>query len=556
MKKLLFVLVFGLFVAACATQPSPPPPEKVVTQVVEKQVTTVVEKQVTTVVEKQVLVTPTTQPPAPVAQEATYALKGDPVTMDPRKLTNASAEGFLELFYEPLVKVDESTNEVVPSLAESWSWVDPTTLQFKLKQGIKHTSGNEFTADDVKWTLETTIDPELGLYKRVVLSEIQSVEVVDKYTANIHTSAPSRALVRNLTYVANMVDSKWAKEHDDAYLVTHASGTGPYKLVEYVPGQYAIAERRSDYWNPNREIYLNKITLRVIPEDGARVAALLSGEFQAIERVPVEMVPVISNTVGFKMIDIPSVRPIFVAFRVTKPPFDDLKMRQAAMYALDFNLINNTVYNGFGKVLATVNHPEVPCTLTSLQPWPYDPDKAKQLLAEAGYTEGKGPEITLLGPNGRYLKDKEFTEAVADQLQAVGFQVKIQLVEVGVYFKQSATVAADAPDNIFVASWANNPREPDFTFSPNWGYTEGTSLFETGYRNPKTVELAKLGKETLDTKEACKDYEDLQKIIYDDMPWGPKFIYTPDLIGTTDTIDGVQVRANETWSLIGARIVK
>lgn len=198
------------------------------------------------------------------AQEMVVAFGNDPFSCDPRMVFTAPGESLIQHVYETLVGQDENGN-IVPKLALSWCQVSPTVLEFKLRPNVKFHNGELFTGESVKYTLESMVAPDTKSPKRAFLAEIDHVKIVDNLTVQLVTKRPTRALLRTLTYYGAIMPAKASRELGDKMAST-AYGTGPYRVVEYVPGQRFVIQAADAYWGSAPKI--KKITYRIVPEDG------------------------------------------------------------------------------------------------------------------------------------------------------------------------------------------------------------------------------------------------------------------------------------------------
>jgi peptide/nickel transport system substrate-binding protein len=345
---------------------------------------------------------------------------------------------------EPLSRLGDD-GQPEPALAERWETLSPTVWRFHLRHDVEFSSGNPFTADDVLLTVERAQNPKSPI--RGLTANIKGVTKVDPYTVDMETNGPDPTLLRELPSLL-ILDSKWVREHDaveptdpgknvENYLSRHTSGTGPFILTKYQPGVGAELVANPKWWdNPHKLHNLSKVTFRPIKSDATRVAALLSGEVDLIDPVPLEDIPRVEKTPGFKVIVGPSARDIMLGLNVSNPelvgsnvtgknPFKDIRVRKAIYQAIDVDAIVSKVMDNFATPAAVIVAPGISGYDSKLEGriLPYDPAAAKKLLAEAGYPDGFGFQLEC--PAGRYVNDEKVCLSIAPMLAKIGLDVKV-----------------------------------------------------------------------------------------------------------------------------------
>jgi peptide/nickel transport system substrate-binding protein len=351
--------------------------------------------------------------------EWVVALPEEAATLDPAfgQSTAGSTQAQAHI-YDTLVYFQGPSLQLAPMLAESWQLLDERTWEFSLRKGVKFHNGDDFTASDVKYSFE--------LYKsersprRIYAEEVTNVEEVDRYTVRLTTRGPNPTLLANLASLSILPREAREKAGDEAF-ATNPVGTGPYKLVEFVRGQRLVLEANPSYWQGR--VTPQRLTLRPIADPTTRVSELKTGGVQIIDAPPAAQLKELEagNT---EPVVVKGARLIIHPFNTTKKPFDDVRVRQAVNHAIDRDAIIKNVLEGHGEPL---HGPFATAWLgydPNLQPYPYDPAKARQLLAEAGYPNGF--ETVFNHSSGAMVKDREIAEVVASQLAQVG--IKVQLI--------------------------------------------------------------------------------------------------------------------------------
>ncbi len=383
-----------------------------------------------------------------------YAAGADPDSLDPANTDSNTGEAFGHMMYNYLVAFDAKV-KIHPDLATEWTQSkDGLTWTFKLRKGVKFHDGTPFNAEAVKYNFDRFLGPEKPLKSGLHDPIIKSVDVVDEYTVRFNLKVPYAFFLNNLAHSASGIVSptahkKWGKD-----LTLHPVGTGPFKFVEWVRGDHVTLVRNDDYYAGKP--LLEKIIVKTVREDSARVLGLEAGDYDLIVRIPPEEVPRLMREGKVRIYAEQSNRALRIAFNVTKKPLDDVRVRQALNYAVNKQSIVDNIYQGMAAVVPTLVGPLV-TGYAPVKGYPYDPAKAKELLAEAGYPNGF--EISLWTPKGRYLKDYELAQAVQQQLAAVGVKAKLETFEWGNYMAIMRKPKDEAKQELYLIGWAPSTGE-------------------------------------------------------------------------------------------------
>lgn len=359
----------------------------------------------------------------------------DPGVLDPHGVNAAVSEATIVFgqIFETLLDVvfsDTGQPSFVPQLATEWAAIDDLTWEFKLREGVTFHNGEAFTADAVKFSVERILDPEMKSPATQYVPPIDRMEVVEPLTFRVVTTAPYPLVELSFTRI-RIVPPAYIQEVGNDGFGQAPVGTGPFSYVEWVKDDHSTLERNDAYWGGAPAI--GRITFLPRPEPSARSAALQSGEADIITLVPISDIAPIDESDDLSVAEVPSIRSMFVQLDIIgDTPLKDPKVRQALNYAVNKDELIEFILEGHGIPLDG----QLPTQQyfghnPDLQAYPYDPDRAKALLEEAGY--GDGFEITLRGPVGRYMSDKDLTEAIAGQLQAAGVQATAEISEWSVY---------------------------------------------------------------------------------------------------------------------------
>jgi peptide/nickel transport system substrate-binding protein len=308
----------------------------------------------------------------------------------------------------------------------------------------------------------------------------------------------------------------------------HPIGTGPYKFVQYTPRQNFIMERNEDYWG--EQPYFDRVEARILPEDATRLAALLAGEVQMINAVSPEMIAQIEENADTTTVSGTTGRLIYAAMRNEREPFDDVRVRQAVNYAIDREAITETILEGIAIVINAPLPKTLQCALDDLE-YPYDPDKAKELLEEAGYA---GEEIKFAVPRGRYPNDGQVGEAIAGYLQDVGLNVTY---EQGDYASVQPLIrqGLDSPYDMAFQGWSADALDP--VLMALYLFHSDNTASRSSYANPEVDELLDAANAETDMEKVCELLAEAQTIVWEDAPFA--FLYTPvENLGISSNLKG------------------
>jgi peptide/nickel transport system substrate-binding protein len=353
------------------------------------------------------------------------ALSSDVGTLDPQNHNiriNYIASWHL---YDNLVMRDQKTLKIGPHLAESWKIIDDNTWEFKLRKGIKFDNGEPFNAECVKFTIERGLDPQCP--QRPTVSWVKEVKVIDDHTVRIITEKPYPvALDRLANY--QILPAKWAKEKGADFIATNANGTGPYRLKEWKRGVHMILEAKDDYWKGAPPI--QTIVYRPIKEIATQISELLTGGIDIVRDVPPDQIPLIENSSIARISKAPTLRVVYLVMdadaRAGKSQIQNQKVRQAISYAIDVDTIIKTVMTGNAMRTSAVLNPQHFGYDKSLEnPYPYNPEKARQLLKEANFNFDQ--PLKLVTYTGSIQNPRALVEAVAGYLGKVGIKTNVNV---------------------------------------------------------------------------------------------------------------------------------
>ncbi len=454
-------------------------------------------------------------------------------SLDPQIQFSSPTYALVRHMFDPLVEFD-ADNKIVPKLAESWRVVEPSAWEFKLRRGVKFHNGEPFTAGSVKFTLERVVKPETKSPQAFVFAWLDRVDVIDPQTVVIRTKGPYRPLLSILA-LTDMLEPKAAV--DPAAHGLKPVGTGPFRFVEYVPNSRVVLVRSDDYWGPKPKF--RNLTFREIRDNSTRVASLETGETDVIHNPPPEDLARLSANPKLEVKWVPAARALNVNFNSRRfKAFQDVRVRQALNYAVDKDALVRFVYKGMSTLLRAPMTEEVAFFNPNLKPYPYNPEQAKKLLAEAGYPNGFS--IAFAGPVGRWVLDKELSEAIVAQLGKVGVKASVTALEFATYLAEHAAfLKGEGRFDAVLSGWGALTLDADWALWFNF-HTPN----RVGYANPEVDKLLEQGRAALDPKEAERIYWKAQEIVWDEAAWVWLFKH-PEILGVNKRLKNVAPRANE-----------
>jgi len=388
----------------------------------------------------------------------TIAMPGNPETLDPHQFRSVLTASVLGCCLETLLGRDPDTMEIRPLLATSYRNIDTHTWEFKLRKGVKFHDGTDFNADVVKFSIERIINSPLNTLGKTVWppSFGQRVEIIDPYTVHIVTDTPDPLVPNRLAAESlNMASPKALANYKDKFVGDSIIGTGPYKFVEYDVGRHVIFEANPDYWGDKPAT--RKLIWEIIPDPATRVAALQRGTIDVVTNLPFPMLDSIEQSPNLQLYSRlgSSIHAILLNTLQT-PALKDKRVRQALNYAVDRKAILKNLYRDHGQLLNTPVAKQVEYSIDPA-PYTYQPDKARALLAEAGFKDKL--ELTLWQSTGRYELGVEAVQAIAGYFEDVGVTTNLQLLEWGEFNAKAGR--SQLKDGLYYA-FVNGIWDPDY----------------------------------------------------------------------------------------------
>ncbi len=448
--------------------------------------------------------------------ELVIAVDSPPKTMNPHGFNSDANLSYMSNFFDGLLQRSAPEGKLAPALATEWERLDATTWKFKLRKGVTFHNGNPFTAEDVKFTFERMKDPQHSKFLNIANS-IESMETPDDHTIIFKTVKPipwfAETMQQNF-----IVDKESTAGRDSGEYNTRPVGTGAYKFVEWVKGSYIRMEANENYWEGAPQY--KTVEIKPITEDATRFAAIAARQADILSGVPVPMIDRIKKTPGIEVVSRPARRCIYMGLGNTKgTPFEDIRVRKAIAMAINEDEIVKTIMRGQATPSAQVPDPSTIGYNPSLKRLPYDPAKAKALLKEAGYDNGF--EITIAGPNDRYINDKQICEAVAKYLAKVGLKVSLDVKPKSIFFDE----LADKKHKFYLLGWFDGSN--DFGRSAEMllhtvDKTKGMGVYNGAkYSNPALDKMIIESASILDRAKREEALQTINKTSVEDISWIP-----------------------------------
>lgn len=434
----------------------------------------------------------------------------------------------------------DNKGDLHPALAVKWEEVDPTTMRFHLRQGVKFTSGDEFTADDVVFTIMRVLDPKTAYAQMARIGQVKEAVAVDKYTVDIKTKTVFPTLIRGLSDIIMESKAYYAKVGPEG-VAQKPMGTGPFVFKEWVPGDRYVLTANKNYWGGAPKV--DRVVIRTIPDGATRVAALVTGEAQIVEEVPIDLIDQVEASGSARMEAIPTSAGLVLTFDPTSKPFDNPKVREAFDYAIDKPLILKQILKGQGELLQ--NQVLTKGSLgfnPDLKARPYDPAKAKKMLEEAGYDFKQTINITT--QNGKYVSDTDICNAIAGMLGKIGVKLGVNVVEGGVFAQMNSSQKWGP---MHMVGWYNLG---DADFAAVW-YTKGG--FRSRWSDPEYEKLFVEARSTADVGEREKAYHRMMAILAEQNP--SIFLFgVPSLYAVGKTVKGFGAASDKLLRLSAVEI--
>jgi peptide/nickel transport system substrate-binding protein len=404
--------------------------------------------------------------------------------------------------------------EYEPSLATSWKPLGDTQWEFKLRKGVKFHNGETMTAEDVKFSFDRVLEPGKEKKKSPQYGNIRAIKevrIVNPDTIHIVTDKPFPLLLERLVFFPVVPKKHIEKVGDEAFGTTATVGTGPWKLVEWKRDQHIRLEAFDAHWRGKPAF--KHLVIRAVPEIATQVAEMKTGGVDLIRNVSADLIPELKSHPQTYVTSAPILRVHYIAFDMRKPPFDKKAARQAANHAIDRQAIIQKLMGGLGKQVATVVQPPAFGHDPEVKPFAYDPKKAKELLAQAGYPNGA--DITL---HSAFVEFRPVFEALTQMLTEVGLRVNARMWDPGPAWNKFLQTEGNAT-NGYYGSWGNySVFDADAVLHPLYHTEPGGWIGKHYARVEGLDKLIDEARSTTDQPRRKRVYSQIQNLIREEAP--------------------------------------
>ena len=460
----------------------------------------------------------------------TIAIGAEPESLDPVRMTSAPAATVGEHVVERLIYMEED-GSLTPMLATGWDSNDEGTVwTFDIREGVEFHDGEPLNAEAVATNLRRFVNPDVGAAYAFLLGTVEEIEAVSEYELQLSLSQPFAPILSHLSHsFIGIVSPAQLEGLAPEDTIEIPVGTGPYEMVDWSRGDSISLEVNEDYYGDTPDI--PNVRFEFIPESSAQIVALETGEVDAMMRVPPQEVERLEDDPNIEVVRESSVRTIYIGFNNLKEPFNYARVRRALNHAVNKEEIVNGLFEGF----TVADAPVVPAVFghESVGPYEYDPERARELLAEAGYPDGF--EMTIHHPTGRYPLDATVAEVIQDQLSEVGVDVTLETREWSSYLDFTGQPPEEAEYDSFLLGWGTVTLDADYGLyallhSNQWNPNGNNRGF---YENEEVDALLDEARVTTDQAAREELYAEAIEIIWNDAPW--IFLYNQGQINANRT---------------------
>lgn len=442
-------------------------------------------------------------------------LESEPATLDPGLQYDTSSYSVYRNIFDQLLRREKESQEIVPWIATSWERRSPTEWTFKIRDGVKFHDGSDLTASDAAYSLNRILNPDLASPQSANFGQVESADASGN-TLNITTKTPSPTLLDQLVNLS-VVPEDYVEKVGDEQFNLKPVGSGAYELQEWSQGNEVRLTAYGEYWKQDPEI--KNVRFRFVPNGATRVADLQSGEAQIAFALTPDDARSLEGSDSLEVLSTPTERVAYLALNALKTPTESAEVRQAIAHAIDKEELASSLLEGYAE---PVDVPLTPPTFgfsEDVEGYAYDPQRSKELLREAGYTEGLK---LAFATSPAY--DQRIVEAVQADLKEVGIDVEIASTDFATYLQKIQDPAHDW-GSIRFGEWSCACLDADGTLY---------QLFHTGtiwssYSDEEFDRVIEAARTTFDTAERKRLYEEALRILQNDMPavglWQSTSIY-------------------------------
>jgi peptide/nickel transport system substrate-binding protein len=431
-------------------------------------------------------------------------------TLDPDLTASDIPASVIMEICEPLIDFDPERRELTPRLAESWTFVDPTTLELKLRRNVTFSNGEPFDSEAVTFTFARTANPETKSVN-AAFGNVESVEAIDSHTVHLKLKAPDALLTQLLSTYAMLPPKHTVQAGPE--LATTLVGTGPYKLKTFSAGYEVVLERNETYWG-TKPAY-KEATYRTIESAETQLSALASGQIHIAAGLLPQQAKSLASNPDIAILSMPKMLMAYITLdaagrSAADSPMKNKLVRQALNHAVDIDSIIKNILLGYGTRIGSIAHPSQFGYDENVKPYEYDPDRAKRLLSQAGYPDGF--EARMISQTAGIVAQAEAAQAVARDLEEVGIKVTLQTMTDPAAVGQVVRGGQAGP----MFQFGNAARGV-------FDVGAGLSSFQTGnafsyFENAKFMELYREQATATDPEERKQVLSELQELLHDEAP--------------------------------------
>lgn len=472
----------------------------------------------------------------------TWCQGSDVTSLDPHQGKETPAVQVTCQIFDTLVVVNPETGELEPQIAESWEQTDDVTYVFKIREGVKFHDGSEVTAADVKFSLERAINSAAVSY---IVDFIESVSDNGDGTVTIKTKYPYGPALRNLAIPFAAILPKALVEADEANFILNPVGSGPYQFVEWKQGDHITMKAFDDYYAGKAAT--ENLIMRVVPENAQRSIALETGEVDLAYGLSVNDIPKVEDNPDLVANVISSLSCTYISFNLNKAPFDNPLVREALSIAIDRQAIVDTINSGVGEPADAIIAPGVFGYYSTGVP-EYNPERAKELLAEAGYPNGFSTTLWVNENQGRI----EICQAIMAMLMDIGVECKLESMEFGSYISRTSA----GEHELACFGWTTSSGDADYTYySLEHSSQQGAPGNRSFISDPEVDQLIEDARSSSDEATRKELYQKLAIKLAEynnNMP----ILYTAVNVGASKNVEGFVMDVNEYHHLENVRVAQ
>ncbi len=475
------------------------------------------------------------------AQVLVIAQGTDAVTLDPHDATDSPSATVTSHLYETLFELTPD-GTIEPHLATDYEFTDDGLgLSLTIREGVTFHDGTPLTAEIVKGSLDRFLDPENAWTFRFLLDAISDVEVTGEYEVQLTLANPFAPLLAHLTHSSTAIVLPAAAEEHGEDFASNPVGTGPFSFVSWQRNDAIELARYDGYWGEQPGV--SGVRFLTVPENATRMALVESGEAHVAVRVPPQDIARLNATEGVTVENVSSLRTIFMFMNFAMEPINDVRVRKAINHAIDRESLAEFVLGGAVRPSDAPIAPGI-FGYTPVGTYDYDPELARELLAEAGYENGFS--TTLYTPSGRYLQDIQTVEAMQEMLAQVGITATIETLEWSAYLEQVNAVPGESVVPVGLLGWGTVTGDADYGLYPLFHTDQQRPVGSNrgAYSNERVDELLDAARTNTNPDERLAMYEEAMTLIWEDAAW--LFMHSEtQLVAVRDNVQGLIIHPTE-----------